>query len=80
MPDELTVNGVLYVRADGRQSDLLTVRRVAELTGRDVHTIYAAIDRGDLPAKVPNGLTRGMRVRRSDAMAWMEGKAARDEA
>ena len=72
LPNELLVNGTLYVKAQGRHSDLLTVRDVAELTGSGVHTIYDAIKAGELPARVPNGCVRGMRVRRSDAMAWME--------
>ena len=75
MPNEITLNGVLYLKAEGRHGDLLTVKEVADLTGRGLHTIYDAINAGELTAHVPNGCVRGMRVRRSDVMRWMEGGA-----
>lgn len=77
MPDELVINGVRYVRADGRQEELLTVAQIAELAGKDVHSIYSAMNSGLLPYSVPNGCKRPRRARRGDVMAWMEGKAAR---
>ena len=80
MPDEIVVNGVLYLRADGRSEDWLTVSQAAQLSGRAPRTLYEAIRAGALDARVPNGLTKGMRIRRGDLMAWMDGKAARDEA
>ena len=76
VPDEIVLNGVLYIRADGRSEDWLTVKEAAQLSGRDVHTVYGAIKSGELDARVPNGLTKGMRVRRGDLMAWMAGKSA----
>ena len=76
MPDELTINGVLYLRADGRQSDLLTVEQVRDMTGKSVHAIYDAMNDGRLPYSVPAGCKRPRRARRSDVIAWMEGRDA----
>lgn len=76
LPAEIILNGTLYLKAEGRHHDLLTVKEVAQLTGREVHTVYDAIKAGDLKARIPNGLKRGMRVRRADAMDWMEGTDA----
>ena len=77
MPDELTINGVLYLRADGHQSDLLTVAEIREMTAKSVHTINDAMNAGLLPYSVPSGCKRPRRARRSDVLAWMEGRAAR---
>lgn len=76
MPDEIVLNGVLYIRADGRSEDWLTVKQAAQLCGRDIHTLYNAVRDGELDARVPNGLTKGMRVKRGDLMAWMAGRSA----
>lgn len=76
MPDELTINGVLYLRADGRQSDLLTVAQISEMTGKSIHTINDAMTAGLLPYGVPNGCKRPRRAKRADVLAWMEGKTA----
>lgn len=76
VPKEHVIDGHLYVLADSRHHDLLTVKEVAQLTGREVHTVYDAIKAGDLKARIPNGLKRGMRIRRADAMDWMEGTDA----
>lgn len=77
MPDELTINGVLYLRADGHQSDLLTVAEIREMTAKSIHAINDAMNAGLLPYSVPSGCKRPRRARRSDVLAWMEGRAAR---
>lgn len=69
-PDELTINGVLYLRADGRSSDWLTVRQAAQLVTKDVHSIYDAIKAGELDGRRPNGSKRGTKVRRDKLMEW----------
>jgi len=74
MPDELTINGVLYVRADGNQQDLLTVAQIHELTGKSIHSVNDAMNDGRLPYSVPNGCKRPRRARRADVMAWIGGK------
>jgi excisionase family DNA binding protein len=77
-PDELTINGVLYIRADGRSEDWLSVKQAARLVGKDVHAIYNAIKANELDGRKPNGSTRGIRVRRGDLMAWATSKAAHE--
>ena len=74
MPDELTINGVLYVRADGNQQDLLTVAQIHELTGKSIHSVNDAMNDGRLPYSVPHGCKRPRRARRADVMAWIGGK------
>lgn len=78
MPDELTINGVLYLRADGRQTDLLTVAQIHDMTGKSIHTINDAMTSGRLAYSVPNGCKRPRRAKREDVIAWMEGKNAAD--
>lgn len=76
MEDVLIINGIRYVRADGQTGDMLTVAQIRDLTGKDVHSIYDAMNDGRLPYSVPNGCKRPRRARRADVMAWMEGKDA----
>jgi hypothetical protein len=76
MPDELTINGVLYLRADGRSEDWLAVKAAARLVGKDPHAIYDAIRDGELDGRKPSGTTRGIRVRRGDLMEWATRDAA----
>ena len=71
MPDELVINDVLYVRADVQHEQWLSVKEAARMSGRAIHTVYDAIEAGDIPSFIPNGLTRGRKVRRSDVIAWM---------
>ena len=73
MPDELTINGVLYVRAGAQPSEMLTAAQVAQMAHKDVHSVYAAMNAGLLPYSVPNGCKRPRMVRRADAMAWIGG-------
>ena len=87
MPDEITINGELYVRASvdlkaerGREpegpDDLLTVEEAARLAGRARRTLYDAIRAGELEAMTPNGISKGKRIRRKALVAWMEGGRA----
>ena len=76
MEDVLIINGIRYVRADGQTGDMLTVAQIRDLTGKDVHSIYDAMNDGRLPYSVPNGCKRPRRARRADVMAWMEGRDA----
>lgn len=71
MPDELVINDVLYVRADAEHDQWLTVKEAATMAGHCVHTIYDAIEAGEIPSYMPNGLKRGRKVRRADVVAWM---------
>lgn len=77
MPTELVINGTLYVRAEGRHTDLLTVAQIHEMTAKSVHAINDAMNAGLLPYSVPAGCKRPRRARRADVLAWMEGRAAR---
>lgn len=79
MEDVLIINGIRYVRADGQTGDMLTVAQIRDLTGKDVHSIYDAMNDGRLPYSVPNGCKRPRRARRADVMAWMEGRSAAGE-
>lgn len=79
MEDVLIINGIRYVRADGQTGDMLTVAQIRDLTGKDVHSIYDAMNDGRLPYSVPNGCKRPRRARRADVMAWMEGRDAAGE-
>lgn len=79
MPDELIINGIRYVRADGRTEDMLTVAQIAELTGMGKHTINDAMNEGRLPYSVPNGCKKPRRARRGDVMAWLDGRGAAGE-
>jgi len=79
MEDVLIINGIRYVRADGQTGDMLTVAQIRDLTGKDVHSIYDAMNDGRLPYSVPSGCKRPRRARRADVMAWMEGRDAAGE-
>ena len=79
MPDELVINGIRYVRADGQTGDMLTVAQIRALTGKDAHTINDAMNDGRLPYSVPSGCKRPRRARRADVMAWLEGRSAAGE-
>ena len=70
MPDELTINGIAYVRKDALpkadvQIDCLHYQSVSELAkefGIDRHHIYAAINAGELTYVLVNGCVRGKKV------------------
>lgn len=79
MEDVLIINGIRYVRADGQTGDMLTVAQIRDLTGKDVHSIYDAMNDGRLPYSVPSGCKRPRRARRADVMAWMGGRDAAGE-
>lgn len=53
-----------------------TVAEVAEMTGIPRRTIYDAMSAGRLAYVVPNGGTRGRRVRERDVAEWLEGERA----
>lgn len=73
MPNELNVNGVLYVRADeqeGRTPEPIerwySVAELAELSGFTTSSIYRAMASGRLAYKCPNGSDVGRRVAQSE--------------
>lgn len=90
MPDELTIdgevyvraeksvtlNGVLYVYAKPSGDQMLTVAQIAELTGRCKTTVNRVMNAGLLPYTTPNGCVRPRWAKRSDVEAWMEGRTA----
>ncbi|MBP3894220.1 MAG: helix-turn-helix domain-containing protein [Atopobiaceae bacterium] len=54
-----------------------TVRELADESGIPRRTIYAAAQRGELSAFLPNGSRRGMRIRPSEFVRWLESKETR---
>lgn len=65
---------VFAERSAPAEPDWLTVEEAASLTRYSKWAIYEAIKHQEIPAK-RLGL-RGIRVRRRDALAWMEKRAA----
>lgn len=91
MGDTIVLNGVTYVSLERAnqmvrdaldtsmpEQEWLTVAQAAQLAGRGERTLYDAIRQGRLDARTPNGLRRGMRIRRGDLMQWMEGQRTHD--
>lgn len=81
MPEELTVNGVLYIRSDvamDRASQPPALERwykVAELvdiTGFSQSSIYRAMDSGKLAYKCPNGSKSGRRVSETEWVRFID--------
>ena len=77
--DEVTINGIAYVRADVARVRyakpvIETWCGVRELAGEhhiDMHRVYDAIRDGVLPARRPAGAKRGWKVRRCDFDKWV---------
>lgn len=62
---------------DGTIDDVpqtITVRDACRLTGLSLQTIYDAIDSGRLPAFMPTGARRGIRIRRADLVDIVCGR------
>lgn len=62
---------------DGAIDDVpqtITVRDACRLTGLSLQTIYDAIDSGRLPAFMPTGARRGIRIRRADLVDIVCGR------
>lgn len=82
MPESLTINGVLYVKASQTESRSPRLERsytaveLESLTGVNRQSIYRAVRDGRLNATFPNGSARGMRITESDFSAWMGRPAA----
>lgn len=81
MPERISVNGHVYVREDVRRREgtlerHIGVRALSELSGKPMRTIYDAIERGELRAKLPNGKRRGMVVSESEAQRWLSGQSS----
>ena len=83
MPDSITLDGCEYVRADVAELAVrseptiertYSVAELAELTGWSESTLYRAVGTGQLVAVMPNGTTRGMRVRASDYERWLSAR------
>lgn len=77
MPESLTINGVLYVKASQTESPSRPFERsytaveLESLTGVNRQSIYRAVRDGRLSATFPNGSRRGMRITERDFSAWM---------
>jgi len=54
----------------------MSVAEAAKLAHCDARRIRAAIERGELKARIPNGCVRGRRVNRASLYEWMQGKDA----
>ena len=71
--DACAHRGALRVGEGGEHMALerwYSVAELHELTGWPKRTLYAAIERGDLKARVPNGCVNGMRVSESEYARW----------
>lgn len=53
------------------QSEWLTVSKACSEYNQSARTVYLAIQKGELDARIPYGKTRGYRVRRSDFESWL---------
>lgn len=89
MEDVLVINGITYVtleharlmadeaRADTPAQSLeMSVAEAAKVAHCDRRRIRAAIDAGEIKARIPNGCVRGRRVSRASLYEWMLGKDA----
>lgn len=80
MPESFVINGVLYVKATQSESRPFersyTVAEIESLTGVNRQSLYRAVRAGKLTAAFPNGSARGMRIRESDFVSWMEASSA----
>lgn len=79
MPDELTINGVAYVRADRRQKPFDTIHycKVSELAKEfriDRHHIDRALNSGELTYSLMNGCTKPKYVLREKFIEWLKSK------
>lgn len=89
MPETLVINGITYVTLGQAQriaeearahtipqSLEMSVAEAAKEAHCDRRRIYAAIDAGEIRARIPNGCKRGRRVSRASLYEWMLGKQA----
>lgn len=89
MPDTLVINGITYVTLERArrmaeearaqpvpQSLEMSVAEAAKEAHCDRRRIRAAIDAGEIKARIPNGCVRGRRVSRASLYEWMLGKDA----
>ena len=86
--DLVTFNGRTYIALDTAErmvrdaldkvrpfeSEWLTVKQAAQLAGRSLSVIYDAARRGEVEARIPHGVSRGMRLSRSSVERWMVGR------
>lgn len=77
--ERLTLNGVEYVRADlipqvqpSRMERTYSVQEIEDLTGVSYQSVYRAVRSGRLQAVYPNGTRRGMRIKESEYLRWIE--------
>lgn len=84
MPPELTVNGLLYIRADVAQERFAVaqplerwykVSELVELTGFSQSSLYRAMDSGRLGFKCPNGSNSGRRVSETEWRRFLSSLA-----
>lgn len=79
LPDEIEVNGRLYVARDAIPAqattapveEVFTVEQVSRMSGVSKRTIYSLMDRDVLEYTVPNGCERPRLVRRSVYERWV---------
>ena len=84
-PDLITLNGRAYIALDVANrmtrdaldaveplAEWVSAKEAAQMTRRSLSTIYDAARRGQIEGFVPNGVTRGLRLRRSSVEAWAQ--------
>lgn len=89
MPETLVINGITYITLEQAQrmaeeakahavppSPEMSVAEAAKEAHCDARRIRAAIDAGEIKARIPNGCVRGRRVNRASLYEWMLGKDA----
>lgn len=82
MDARVNINGRYYVAEDTLpepskppEKDMgqwVPVRQLCAEYCVDPHKAYDAIKSGELPARIPHGMQRGRRCRRSEFAAWVE--------
>lgn len=84
MRDRMQIDGRWYIAEDALPRPTAPapepwepLKALCREYGVDPHAAYAAIRSGELDARIPNGLTRGYRCRRSEFVRWMESRMAR---
>ena len=80
MPDRICLNGRWYMAEDSirlsdpeaRPDPYELLKALCEEYGIDPHKAYRAVRAKELDARMPHGVTRGLRCRRSEFVRWIE--------
>ena len=72
------MTGTDVERGEGQRSSCprlepsYTISQLAELTGMGYQQIYRAMKRGEMAYMLPNGTTRGARIKLNEFLRWEE--------